>query len=140
MEFKLCPLSYWTSTVLLLFNVKYAFWNLNKALDKLYLNFKSGIKCFAFFKCISKHILKYYPRTYSTNFFYKNFVLFIMYWNKIIPRGLGLNFFSLVLIGFPKSYLRVRFWNFEDNLQLMETFSGQNSNFWRTLISITKFS
>ena len=101
MEFTLCPLNCWTSTVLLLFNVKYAFWNLIKALDKLYLNFKSGIKCFAFFKCISKHTLKYYPRTYSTNFFYKNFVLFIMYWNKIfpityLPRGLGLNFFSLV--------------------------------------------
>ena len=74
MEFTLCPLNCWTSTVLLLFNIKKAFWNLNKALDQLYLNFKSGIKWFAFFKCISKHILKYYPRTYSTkNFPYHRF-------------------------------------------------------------------
>ena len=34
--------------------------------------------------------------------------------------------FVWIGLSFTKFYLQVRFWNFEDKLQLIETFSGQN--------------
>ena len=37
-------------------------------------------------------------------------------------------FLFWLVLSFPKVYLKVRFWNFEDKLQLMETLSGQNLN------------
>ena len=86
-----CPRKQWNShcvhkivnVVLYCFALmfKNGFWNLNKSLNKLYLNFRSGIKCFAFFKCISKHVLKYYARTYSAQKIFTKIIcsLFIMY-------------------------------------------------------------
>ena len=47
-----------------------------------------------------------------------------------IQNNLKRHYFFLfwLVLSFPKFYLQVRFWSFEDKLQLMETFSGQNFN------------
>ena len=57
------------------------------------------------------------------------FALFLPKYQKKIQTTINLRLFWLVL-SLTKFYLKVRFWNFEYNLQLMETCSGQNCSFF----------
>ena len=70
-----------------------------------------------------------------------SFCLFASFLPKYKKNQNVINFRLFWFISsFPKFYLLVRFWNFEDNLHLMETFSGQNFNIFEICMKMNKRS